>query len=188
MRLNARIVPLLIALPLSASGVAGRTGLTAGPATLSADSTAPAPGGLRLSALPDGSSTLDVKPGDRMRLPLVLDLPGAAAAAGLGSIGVELRYDPEILQFDSASTPLAHALVAHQVTTPGHLRLALAATESLGTGPLTLFQLQFTVKPGARAGASQSFQLLVPQAPRDLSFRPYPAPAVASGTVRVASH
>jgi hypothetical protein len=187
MRLNARIVPLFVALPLSAFGVAGGAGVSALPATLSADSIAPAPGGLRLSALPGGASTLDVKPGDRMRLPLVLDLPAAAAAGGLGSINVELRYDPDILQFDSASTSLSHALVAHQVTAPGHLRLALAATESLGTGPLTLFQLQFTVKPGARAGASQSFQLLVPRAPLDLSFRPYPAPAVASGAVRVAS-
>jgi hypothetical protein len=186
MRFYARIVPLFIALPLSAAGVVSRAG-TSVPATLSADSTAPAPGGLRLSALPDGASTLDVKPGDRMTLPLVLDLPIAAAAGGIGSIGVELRYDPDLLQFDSASTPLSRALVAHQVTAPGHLRLALAATEPLGAGPLTLFQLQFTVKPGARVGASQSFQLLVPQAPRDLAFRPYPAPSVASGSVRVAS-
>jgi hypothetical protein len=185
MRFNARIVPLLVALPLGATGVAGRAVPSAAPAALSNDSTAPAPRALRLSALPDGASTLVVKPGERMRLPLVLDLPAAASAAGLGSIGVEVRYDPDILQFDSASTPLAHALVAHQVTAPGHLRLALAATESLGTGPLTLFQLQFTVKPGARAGASQSFQLLVPQAPLDLAFRPYSAPILASGDVRV---
>lgn len=185
MRFNARIVPLLIALPLSAAGVVGRPA-TAIPATLSADSTAPAPGGLRLSALPDGVSTLAVKPGDQVTLPLVLDLPVAAAAGGIGSLGVELRYDPDILQFDSASTPLSRALVAHQVTAPGHLRLALAATEPLGVGSLTLFQLRFTVKSDARAGASQSFQLLVPQAPRDLAFRSYPAPSVASGSVRVA--
>lgn len=185
MRFHARIVPLLVALPLGATGVAGRAGLSAAPATLSNDSTAPVRGGLRLSALPAGAATLEVKPGERVSLPLVLDLP--ASAAGLGAIGVELRYDPDILHFDSASTPLAHALVADQETAPGHLRLALAATESLGVGPLTLFQLQFTVKPGARAGASQSFQLLVPQAPRDLSFRPYAAPSIAGGAIRVAS-
>jgi hypothetical protein len=185
MRFNARIVPLFVALPLGAFGVAGRADLSALPTTLSADSIAPAPRTLRLSALPGGAMTLEAKPGDRIHLPLVLDLP--AAAGGLGSIGVELRYDPDILQLDSASTSLSHALVAHQVTAPGHLRLALAATEPLGTGPLTLYQLQFTVKPGARAGASTSFQLLVPQPPLDLSFHPYPAPTIATGAVRVAS-
>jgi hypothetical protein len=157
----------------------------AGSAADTATLVALGPKSLLLTAFAGGSLESEVKPGQTISLPVVLDLAKASATGSIGSLQLDLLYDSNLLRFESAGAGASGASVAN-VVEPGRLRFAFAAAEAQGKPVVTLVTLTFQVSSSAAPGTQGTIGVSYAVPPTDTNFGPYELPITAGGIIRVA--
>jgi hypothetical protein len=112
---------------------------------------------LLASASSASAATLDLKiptlkssPGQQVVVPILVK-----ANQGIGSLELELVFDPKVLEFTSLDqgSLLPGALISSNVIEPGRLVVALATGEPV-RGEGDLLELRFQVRLDAKAGTS----------------------------------
>jgi hypothetical protein len=136
------------------------------------------------TAFAGGAILADVRAGATVDVPVTLDLSRMGSTGDLGSLQLELRFDPALLALESHTAGAQGAL---EVFSPsaGVVRAAFAATAPQGTAGVTIVRLRFRVAASAAAGTRSAFTLLYTAAPTSTGFVPYAAPLVVGGRVRV---
>lgn len=140
----------------------------------------------RLTALVGGAQRTEAKPGEAVTLPVTLDLSEVSPRGELGAVQFDLRYDPSLLVFASA-TPGVRGSAMVNLVAPGRVRFAFAATEPQGSPRLTLLTVRFRVAEDARSGAEQSFDLEYAGPIGSTTMKLFPAPSTRAGSLRVAA-
>jgi uncharacterized protein YjdB len=161
-----------------------RVAATAGAAADTAVVAALGPSSLLATAYPGGSAVASVAAGASFDLPVALDLSRVSASGDLGSLEVNLLYDPSVLVFDGF-TPVAHGALDLFSPSAGTVRIAFAETSPQGSGAFTLAVLRFHVAAGAAPGARAAFSLAFTAPPHSTGFQPYAVPVAVGGSVRV---
>lgn len=141
------------------------------------------PSSLLATAFPGGSIHASAQRGDTVRVPVVLDLSRPSPANELGSVQLDVVFDPAVLQFVRADSAIANAVV--HLRSSGRFALAFAATQPQAPGPVRLATLVLVVRGDASAGAMSTFQVEFAEAPRSTSLVPFSDPVVVAGRVRV---
>jgi hypothetical protein len=140
-----------------------------------------ASGELLAAALPDGSRNRRV--GDRVTVPVVLDMSRAASPGDLGALELEVGYDTTSLALKSATPGISGSI--SEGGTPGRYRFAFASASPTAATRLTIVTLEFEVTATARPGSSVPLTLTFPSAPASTGFAAYPHPVVATGDVSI---
>jgi hypothetical protein len=167
---------------MTASGAAMLHGAPAG-RTAVAEPASSAPAS---TAFIGGAASATVRAGDRVVVPVTLDLGVAGASGDVGSVELELRYPASLLTYEAATHGLKGASEAHLVA-PGRLRFAFAGTSAQGSARLTLVTVAFRVDPAARAGTEGQLSLVYTSPPTSTAFATYEMPVPQGGRLRVVS-
>ncbi len=136
------------------------------------------------TAFPGGAIRADVQAGQTFSVPVTLDLSRVSANGDLGSVQLEVRFDPAVLQYVSGTSGVQGAADVN-LAGPGRVVFALAATTPQGSPRLTLVTLVFRVAPGALAGTERVIDLSYTARPSNGAFVAYAAPVTVDGRVRV---
>ncbi|HEX5871487.1 MAG TPA: cohesin domain-containing protein, partial [Longimicrobium sp.] len=136
------------------------------------------------TAFAGGAILADARAGDLVDVPVTLDMSRASTTGDLGSLQLELRFDPAVFSFESHT---AGARGAVDVFSPsaGVVRVAFAETAPQGAGQFTLVTLRLRVAAGAAAGTRTAMTLLYTANPTSTGFAAYSAPVSVAGRVRV---
>ena len=141
-------------------------------------------GELIATALPDGSRNLRARVGDRVTVPVVVDMSRVASPGDLGALELEVGYNSSVLALKSATPGITGSI--SEGGTPGRYRFAFASTTSpTASARFTLVTLVFEVAATAQTGMSSSFTLTFPSAPASTGFAAYPQPVAVSGSLTV---
>jgi uncharacterized protein YjdB len=143
-----------------------------------------APTSLFASAFPGTSPKATAAPGQFITVPVILDLTRVSATGDLGSVQLDLAYDPAVLIYNT-TTVLVSGSVNHNVPTPGTYKFAMAHGQPQGTGRLTLANISFRVAPNAPVGAVRALNLTFTAVPTNTNLQPYSIPVTLHGRVRV---
>lgn len=141
------------------------------------------PASVLATALPGGSIHASAQRGDTVRVPVVLDISRPSPTNELGSVQVDVLYDPAVLRFVRADSVLANAV--WDLRALGRFALAFAATEPQPPGAVRLATLVLVVRADAAAGAVSAFPMEFAEAPRSTSLQPFADPVAVAGRVRV---
>ena len=139
---------------------------------------------LLLTARADEDLRTSVRPGQTIDVPVTLDLSRLGDRGDLGSIQLDVTYDPALLHPQSSTPGVAGAAVTHHHE-PGRIRFAFVATAAQDDPRLTLVTLTFRVADGAAAGSVADFGITYTGTPTDTSFGSYAVPVTLTGGVRV---
>jgi hypothetical protein len=142
------------------------------------------PQGLLSTAFVGGAYAADVKPGQTITVPIVLDLSRASSTGDLGSAQLELTYDPALLTYVSA-TAIATGASNFNVPSPGTFKLGYAHTAALGAGTATLATVTFTVAANATVGTVKTLGLSYVGQPTSTTFQNYAMPVSIGARLRV---
>jgi hypothetical protein len=176
---------------VSASGSV--SGVTAGQASIVAQVNAATdtawvavlgPKSLLSTAFAGGAAKTGVKPGQTVTVPVLLDLSKASANGDLGSAQFELKYDPAVLVYQSATAGVTGS-PAFNVSAPGTFKFSFAGTSPQGTAKLTLVTITFQVAPGASVGTQRALSLTYTAAPTGTEFQSYEIPISVGGRIQV---
>lgn len=140
-------------------------------------------GELIATALPNGSRNLAVRPGDRITVPVILDMSRAGTPGDLGALELELTYSAAALELKSATPGVAGSI--SEGGTPGRYRFAFASTTPTPSARLTVVTLVFEVAADALPRTSASFTLSFPSPPASTGFAAYPQPVVVNGLLGI---
>lgn len=140
-------------------------------------------GELIATALPNGARNLAARAGDRVTVPVILDMSRAATPGDLGALELEVGYDPAVLTLTSATPGIPGSI--SEGGTPGRYRFALASTIPTAGSRLTVVTLVFEVAATAVPGNVANLSLSFPSAPASTGFAAYPQPVAVSGTVGI---
>ncbi|HYW12536.1 MAG TPA: Ig-like domain-containing protein [Longimicrobium sp.] len=121
--------------------------------------------------------------GDTLRVPVLLDMSRPSPTGDLGSIQLEVVYDPAVLELVRAENVLPGS--AGNVRIPGRYAIAYAGTQPLGTPTVRLATVVLVVRGTAAAGAVSPMTLLVTEAPRKTDFAPLSTPLIVHGRVYI---
>ncbi|HEV3049293.1 MAG TPA: cohesin domain-containing protein, partial [Longimicrobium sp.] len=138
-------------------------------------------GELLAAALPEGSRNRRV--GDRVTVPVVLDMSRAASPGDLGALELEVGYDAASLALKSTTPGIVGSI--SEGGTPGRYRFAFASSSPIAATRLTIVTLEFEVTATARPGNNLSLTLTFPSAPASTGFAAYPQPVVVNGGVSI---
>lgn len=141
----------------------------------------------RMTAMVGGVSRMEVRSGETIALPVILDLFGGTVGGKLGAVQFDLRYDPALLVYSSA-TPGVRGPAMINLVEPGRLRFAFAATEPQDSATITLLTAVFQVASTARVGAQQSFRIEYSGPVASTTLEVYPTPVTRAGSLRIAAH
>jgi uncharacterized protein YjdB len=125
----------------------------------------------------------DVTAGELVSVPVVIDLSRVSATGDLGSLQLEVEFDPAVLAFESFAPGARGALDVFSPSA-GRVRVAFAETAPQGTARFTVATLRFRVSATAAAGARSALALTY-RVPTSTGFAPYALPIAVGGTVRV---
>jgi uncharacterized protein YjdB len=176
---------------VTASGVA--TGVAAGQARIVAQADAASdtavvavlgPQSLLSTAFVAGQAKAEVKAGQAITVPVVLDLSKVSPTGDLGAAQFELQYDPSVLVFQAATAGVTGG-TDFNVPAPGTFRFSFAGTSAQGAPRLTLVTLTFQVAQGAAAGMQRALSLGYTTRPASTGFQRYEAPIAVGGRIRV---
>jgi uncharacterized protein YjdB len=176
---------------VSAGGVA--TGLAAGHTRIVAQADAATdtavvavlgPQSLLSTAFVAGQAKAEVKPGQTITVPVVLDLTKVSPTGDVGAAQFELQYDPAVLVFQAATAGVTGG-TDFNVPAPGTFRFSFAGTSAQGSPRLTLVTLTFQVAPGAAAGTQRALSLGYTARPASTGFQRYEAPIAVGGRIRI---
>jgi hypothetical protein len=134
-------------------------------------------GELLAAAVPEGPRNR--RRGDRVTVPVILDMSRVVNPGDLGALELEIGYDNFSLELKSATPGVAGSISEGGV--PGRYRFAFASASPTTSARLTLVTLVFEVTPGARPGSILSVNLTFPSAPASTGFAAYPQPVVVNG-------
>jgi hypothetical protein len=140
-------------------------------------------GELLATVFPGGSPTLRARAGDRVTVPVILDMSRVASPGDLGAVELEVAYPRAVLELKSATPGIAGT--ASEGGTPGRYRLSLASTTPIASARFTVVSLVFEVAASAVAGTTVPFALTFPSAPASTGFAAYPRPAVLNGALLI---
>jgi hypothetical protein len=136
------------------------------------------------TAFAGGEARADVWRGQTIIVPVVLDLSRVSSNGDLGAAQFELRFDPAVLVFQSATAGVT-GQAEHNVPAPGTFRFSFAATSPQGSARLTLVTIVFQVAPGAAPGTRHALGLTYTAQPAKTSFAKYALPIAVGGRVKV---
>lgn len=141
-------------------------------------------GSVLSTAWVNGSVKADVRPGQTITVPVVLDLSKVSSTGDLGAAQFELRYDPAVLVYQSATSSLSGG-GEFNVPTAGTFKFSSATTDPQGTARPTLATITFQVAPGAAAGVQRALSVVYTAQPTSTSFQKYELPIAVAGRIRV---
>jgi hypothetical protein len=141
------------------------------------------PSSVLATAFSNGSPYATAQRGDTVRIPVVLDVSRPSPTGALGSVQLEVVYDPAVLDFVRADTPLPGS--DGNLRVAGRYAIAYAGTLPLGTGTIRLATLVLVVRGTAAAGAVSPSTVLFTENPRSTDFTPFSAPIIVHGRVHV---
>jgi hypothetical protein len=139
---------------------------------------------LLVTVLPGGELRAWRAPGRAVSVPVTIDLMKVGASGDLGSIQLDLTYDPSVLDF-VAARPAAKGLAAANLVKPGLVRFAFAATESQGRQRFRLLTLQLRVRKNARPGRVAALGVSFAGRPTSTGLAAYAQPMVVAGRIVV---
>lgn len=140
-------------------------------------------GELIATAFPDGSQLLRARVGDRVTVPVILDMSRAATLGDLGAVELEIAYNRFAVELKSATPGIAGSI--GEGGTPGRYRLAFASATPTASPRFTVVSLVFEVAATALEGTSVPFTLTFPSAPASTGFAAYPQPVVLNGALLI---
>lgn len=140
-------------------------------------------GELAATAIPDGPRNRRV--GDRVTVPVVLDMSRAVNPGDLGALELEVAYDATALELKSATPGIAGSV--SEGGGPGRYRLAFASSSPATAARLTVVTLVFEVTAAAQPGSTVPITLIFPSAPASTGFAAYPHPVVVNGGLSIAN-
>ena len=142
------------------------------------------PQSLLTTAFAGGNIDATARAGQTVSVPVVLDLSSVSSAGDLGSLQFDVRFNPALLQFQSAASAASGASAANEVE-PGRVRFAFAASEVQGKDVVTLVTLTFKVPATAAVGAREAIGIEYRVPPTSTSFQKYEMPIAVGGTIQV---
>jgi hypothetical protein len=129
----------------------------------------------------------DVKPGQQITVPVVLDLSKVSATGDLGSVQFDLLYDPTVLTYQSVTVgPTAGSAMSH-LREPGRFSFSYTHTAPQGDARFTLATITFQVATNAAVGTQKTFTLTYTARPTTTGFTNYEQPIAVGGKFRVVS-
>ncbi len=140
-------------------------------------------GELIATALPNGTRNLAVRAGDRVTVPVILDMSRAGTPGDLGALELELTYQDASLELKRA-TPGVTGTVS-EGGTPGRYRFAFASASPATSARLTVVTLEFEVRATALPNTTTHFVLGFPSPPASTGFAAYPQPVTVTGLVAI---
>jgi len=140
-------------------------------------------GELFATAFPNGSRNLQARAGDRVTVPVILDLSRVANPGDLGALELEVGYNASALALKSATPGITGSI--SEGGTPGRYRFAFASTSPTASARFTVVSLVFEVAATAPPGIAVPFTLTFPSAPASTGFAAYPQPVVLNGGLTV---
>lgn len=135
------------------------------------------------TALPNGASVAEMKAGQTVSVPVVLDMSKASSNGDLGSVQFELSWDSSVLTYEGGTNPLGGA--AFNEVSPGKVRFAYAGTDPVGKAVVPLVTFNFRVAAGAIVGRQSTLTLTYTATPKSTTFASYGEPITVGGTVKV---
>lgn len=141
------------------------------------------PASILATAFSNGSPYATAQRGDTVRIPVILDLSRPSPTGALGSVGLEVVYDPAVLELVRVDSPLPGS--EGNLRVAGRYAIAYAGTQPVGTGTIRLATLVLVVRGTAAAGAVSPSTLLFTENPRGTDFAPLSVPIIAHGRVHV---
>jgi uncharacterized protein YjdB len=142
------------------------------------------PSSLLLTAFPSGQAVAAAGAGGSFDVPVVIDMSRASATGDLGSLQLEVAYDPAVLAYDSYAAA-AHGSLGVASPAAGTVRVAFAETSAQGSGAFTVVTLRFHVIAGTPSGSRAALRVRTTAVPTSTGFVAYSTPIAAGGTVRV---
>lgn len=121
--------------------------------------------------------------GDTLRVPVLLDMTRPSPTGDLGSIQLDVIYDPAVLELVRADDVLAGSVGNLRIA--GRYSIAFAATQPQGTGTVRLATVVLVVRGTAAPGAASVMSLQVTEAPQTTAFAPLSTPLIVHGRVHV---
>jgi hypothetical protein len=143
-----------------------------------------AAGEMIATVFPNGSRNLRARAGERVTVPVLLDMSRVTNPGDLGALELEVGYDSSTLVLKSATPGIAGSI--GQGGTPGRYRFAFASTSPMPSARFTLVSLVFEVAATAPPGTALPLTLTFPSAPASTGFAPYSPPIVVNGGLTVA--
>lgn len=141
------------------------------------------PNSILATAFAGGVIDASAQRGDTVRVPVILDLSRPSPTGDLGSVQLDVLYDPTVLQFVRADDILSGTV--SNLRGGGLYGIAFAAAQAQGAGSVRLATLVLVVRADAGVGAMSTLNVHVTEAPRSTGFAQYAAPLVVPGRVRV---
>lgn len=135
------------------------------------------------TALPNGVRNLAARAGDRVTVPIILDMSRAGTPGDLGALELELTYDAAALELKSATPGITGSI--SEGGTPGRYRFAFASTAPAASARFTVVTLEFEVRTTALPNSAAHFVLSFPSPPASTGFAAYPQPATVTGLVAI---
>nr|WP_276510257.1 Ig-like domain-containing protein [Longimicrobium terrae] len=141
-------------------------------------------GSLLSTAFANGQVRPDVRPGTVVEIPVILDMSRASPAGDLGSVQGHLRYDVDVLEFQSAQSDLAGSV---EINAPaaGIVNFAFAGTAPQGRPVFTVLTVRLRVLAAAPVGRYSALSLFYSALPTSTTFQNFVLPTSVSGRVRV---
>lgn len=136
------------------------------------------------TAFVGGSAVAEVNPGQTMEVAVLLDLSKLGTDGDLGSVQFDLRYDDEVLVYQSAEAGVS-GTASHNLAAPGLFKFSFASTAAQGRPDLTLVTITFQVASSAPIGARSALDLEYTAAPTGTAFQEYATPIAAAGRIQV---
>lgn len=143
-----------------------------------------AAGEMMATAFPNGSRNLRARAGDRVTVPVILDMSRVTNPGDLGALELEVGYPATVLTLKSATPGVAGSI--SEGGTPGRYRFAFASAAPVASARFTVVSLVFEVAATAPPGTAVPLTLTFPSAPASTGFAAYPPPIVVNGGLTVA--
>lgn len=143
-----------------------------------------ADGEMIATVFPNGSRNLRGRAGERVTVPVLLDMSRVTNPGDLGALELEVAYASSVLALKSATPGIAGSI--SEGGTPGRYRFAFASASPLASARFTVVSLVFEVAATAPPGTAVPLTLTFPTAPASTGFAAYPPPIVVNGGVTVA--
>ncbi len=141
------------------------------------------PSSILATAFPNGTPYATAQRGDTVRVPVLLDMSRPSPTGALGSIQLDVVYDPAVLELVRADGALPGS--QGNLRAPGRYSIAYAGTLPLGTGTVRLATVVLVVRGTAAPGAVSTMTLLVTEDPRSTELAPLSTPIIVHSRVYV---
>lgn len=136
------------------------------------------------TAFIDGRPSAAVVRGQIVSVPIRLNLSRLGLNGDLGTVQLELRYNPGLFVYHSATAGVS-GTSSFTVPSAGTFRFSLDAAAAQGSADLTLVTVNFQVPPSAPTGSYTVLMLTYTAAPTRTNGQPYETPVTVWGRVRV---